>query len=116
MAKAGLDELPVYRGIIKEKAGPGGVAQHPAEGATSQGTVAEFDQLPTFEHQQNGAQSFTTLPSVANTWGGVGSSPKDGIRVVIRRQHPRRRCSRLPVLRCERAERRRSRCPGHTLA
>jgi len=73
MAKAGLDELPVYRGIIKEKADLAG-CQHPLKGATSQGTVAEFDQLPTFEHQQNGAQSFTTLPSVANTWGGVGSS------------------------------------------
>lgn len=78
------DFIPLYRGIIVPK-------ESAPEPQVMQAAVGTVKVLPDFTYQRNGASSWTTNPSVANSWKGVGLKYDRGLateRVVLRGKVP----------------------------
>ena len=93
MNKAGQDYIDVYRGVLipTEDIERSGVTMHIFGNN-------DYGELPSISLQRNGAQSTTSNPDVANSWGGVGSLPTvPSERVVLRIRAPRTSVISLPV-------------------
>jgi len=84
--RSGTKSIVAYRGIILDNAKLDGVA-HVPESTPGKQFVATA--LPSLRLQQNGAQSFTASPKVANSWSGVGAKlGPSTTRVVIKADLP----------------------------
>jgi SPP1 gp7 family putative phage head morphogenesis protein len=88
--KARTREMDLYRAVLL----PGDTKS--AAGAVT-GDAERFTKLATVALQQNAAQSFTFDRSVANNWNGVGETPPDAERVVVRAKVPSTAIWSLPV-------------------
>jgi hypothetical protein len=93
MEKAGMESLPVYRGLMLEKSL---INKEPKEEVA--GKYMGYTKLPELELLRNGAASATSDPSTANGWGGVGTSHLvEPVRVVMRVDVPRESILSLPA-------------------
>ena len=94
LAKAGAKDVTVYRGLMLPGAevNAGGIAERFGEHDTR-----AYRQLPDIHLLKNGAASTSSLPEVANNWGGIGPKPLDDRRVVLRINAPREAVLSLPV-------------------
>jgi len=94
LSKEGRSNLNVYRGVIV----PNDVlAKEPTEHIDAAGADLDLTRYTNMSIGQNGASSWTTKRSVANEWQGVGTSPKNGSRVVLRARVPATAVLGLPT-------------------
>ena len=80
--EAGAGTIPLYRAVLLNGDDLASELHRPVRSGDK-----EWSQLPTLKLRKNGAQSTAagdTGLRVANGWGGVGTKPKNPVRVVIR--------------------------------
>ncbi len=106
MRKADINEFTTWRAIFLSKAeieNDGKAIKKtveyewsPSRYERKEKKEEEFTALPGIRLKRNGAASTSSLPSVCNSWGGVGNKPENSQRVVLRIRSPRTACVSAP--------------------
>lgn len=91
LEKSERQEITVWRGLML----PGAAVDETTRGNI--GPDGKYAKLPDLKILRNAAQSTTSDPSVANSWGGVGQRPENAKRVVLRIKADARSVLSLPV-------------------
>ena len=99
LEKADQQEITVWRGLMLPGSAVESTEQVKIDGGPIPGNRqhAEYVKVPNLKILRNAAQSTTSDPSVANSWGGVGQRPENAKRVVLRIKADPRAVLSLPV-------------------